>query len=541
MSERESMQFDVIIVGGGVAGLSAAIRLKQLNSALEICVLEKAAEFGGHIVSGAVMEPRALGELLGDYQAVLGDFGQAVSQDLVYYLPTSRHSIQLKDTFVPKSMHNAGNLIISLGVLVKKLAEYAESLDITLLAGFAASSVLYGDDGEVVGVQTGDMGRDSHGNPKPSYEAGYHLFAKYTLFAEGCRGHLGKQIISRFGLDHGKDPQHYAIGLKETWKVASDKHTHGVVMHGAGWPLSDTGTGGGFWLYFGKDTVSYGIVVDLSYQNPYVSPFDELQRLKTHPLIADILTGGERLEYGARALTKGGLNSLPKLYFKGGLLIGDDAGFLNPAKIKGTHTAIKSGMLAAEAVADALTANRAHDEIADYPTRIQGSWLYEDQKAARNFSPAMHRMGALFGGVFNYIDQKIGSPFSIHDTTPDYVMERAHHAYVPSYPKPDGVLTFDKLSSVYISNTNHAEDQPCHLKLIDNSVPIAHNLPIYAEPAQRYCPAGVYEVHCDDDGARFVINAQNCIHCKTCDIKDPAQNIIWTTPEGGGGPNYSAM
>ncbi|MDO4250992.1 MAG: electron transfer flavoprotein-ubiquinone oxidoreductase, partial [Moraxella sp.] len=456
-------------------------------------------------------------------------------------------TIKLPSSVVPLSMHNEGNYIVSLGNVVRWLAEQAENLEIMMFAGFAASEILYNDDGSVKGVLTGDMGVNAKGEPKPSFEAGYELLAKYTIFAEGCRGHLGKRLISRFHLDKDKDVQHYGIGLKELWEIDADKHEAGVIMHGSGYPLSETGTGGGWFLYFGENNqVSFGLIADLSYSNPYVSPFDELQRLKLHPLIRPILEGGKRLSYGARALVKGGLNSLPKLTFAGGVLVGDDAGFLNPAKIKGTHTAMKSGMLAAEAVFNAIKAGRAHDEVGEYETSFKESWLFEDAQAARNFSPSMHRMGAWLGGAFSFVEQNLLGgkiPFTVHDNSPDYAMlERSAHAFKPNYPKPDGKLTFDKLSSVFISNTNHAEDQPCHLRLTDSTVPIERNLPQYAEPAQRYCPAGVYEVVVgEDEVPKFVINAQNCVHCKTCDIKDPAQNITWVTPEGGGGPNYPNM
>ncbi len=550
--QRESMEFDVVIVGGGVSGLSAAIRLKQLaNQAgmdeFSICVLEKGSEFGAHILSGAVMEPRALDELFPDWKQMGAPLTVAACEDRVYMLPSATRTIKLPSSVVPLSMHNEGNYIVSLGNVVRWLAEQAENLEIMMFAGFAASDILYNDDGSVKGVLTGDMGVNAKGEPKPSFEAGYELLAKYTIFAEGCRGHLGKRLISRFHLDKDKDAQHYGIGLKELWEIDADKHEAGVIMHGSGYPLSETGTGGGWFLYFGENNqVSFGLIADLSYSNPYVSPFDELQRLKLHPLIRPILEGGKRLSYGARALVKGGLNSLPKLTFAGGVLVGDDAGFLNPAKIKGTHTAMKSGMLAAEAVFNAIKAGRAHDEVGEYETNFKESWLFEDAQAARNFSPSMHRMGAWLGGAFSFVEQNLLGgkiPFTVHDNSPDYAMlERAAHAFKPNYPKPDGKLTFDKLSSVFISNTNHAEDQPCHLRLTDPTVPIERNLPQYAEPAQRYCPAGVYEVVVgEDEVPKFVINAQNCVHCKTCDIKDPAQNITWVTPEGGGGPNYPNM
>lgn len=548
--ERESMEFDVVVVGAGPAGLSAAIKLSQLAQAQEqevsICVVEKGSEVGAHILSGAVFETSALDELLPDWRTMGSPLTTEVKEDVFYYYTSGKSAFQIPNLFLPAPVHNDGNYIVSMGNVCRWLAEQAENMGIEVYPGFAAAEVLFNDDGAVKGVATGDMGISAEGEQKDSYMPGMELHAKYTLFAEGCRGHLGKQLIAHFGLDEGKDPQHYGIGIKEVWQIKPELHEEGKVIHGLGWPLAESGSSGGAFMYHAENNEVYlGLITDLNYSNPHVSPFEEFQRWKTHPKTAKYLEGAERLAYGARALAKGGLNSLPKMNFPGGLIIGCDAGTLNAVKIKGNHTAMKSGILAAEEVAAALMSESPAADLVNFESRVSASWLGKELKSSRNFAGYMHTFGALLGSAAVWFDQTImrgNMPFTLRDKTPDHAcLKPAAQSKKIDYPKPDNVLTFDRLSSVFLSNTNHEEDQPCHLQLMDTSIPIQVNLPTYDEPAQRYCPAGVYEVITDGDEPRFQINAQNCVHCKTCDIKDPSQNIRWVTPEGLGGPNYPNM
>lgn len=553
--EREYMEFDVVIVGAGPAGLSAACRLKQkaaeAGNEISVCVVEKGSEVGAHILSGAVFEPRALNELFPDWKELGAPLNTPVTRDDIYVLRSETTSTKVPDLFVPKTMHNEGNYIISLGNLCRWLAQQAENLGVEIYPGFAAQEVLFDENNVVRGIITGDLGVDREGNPKEGlYTPGMELRGKYTLFAEGCRGHLGKQLIERFKLDADADSQHYGIGLKEIWEIDPSKHKPGLVVHTAGWPLdvmSSENTGGSFLYHLENNQVVVGLIVDLSYSNTFLSPFDEFQRLKHHPVLKQYLEDGKRISYGARAICKGGLNSLPKMVFNGGALIGCDLGTLNFSKIKGSHTAMKSGMLAADAVADSLLAgSEGGDALNTYVEAFKGSWLFDELFASRNFGPALHKFGPILGGGFNWMDQNIFGgklPFTLHDNKPDYAcLKLAKDCKHIDYPKPDGKLSFDKLSSVFLSSTNHEEEQPCHLKLRDPNIPISVNLPLYDEPAQRYCPAGVYEVITQESGEkRFQINAQNCVHCKTCDIKDPSQNITWVTPEGAGGPTYPNM
>ncbi len=552
--ERESMEFDVVIVGAGPAGLASACRLMQIaaekEQELSVVVLEKGSEVGAHILSGAILEPSALNELFPDWQEREAPLLTEVTGDEIYFYTGPEKALKMPNALVPKTMHNDGNYIVSLGNVTRWLAEQAEELGVEIFPGFAASEVLFHEDGSVKGVATGDMGRGSDGEPKDSYEPGMELHAKYTIFAEGCRGSLGKQLIQQFKLDDGCSPQHYGIGLKELWEIDPQHHQPGLVVHGVGWPLSESSsTGGAFLYHLENNQVVVGLIIDLNYSNPHLSTFDEFQKFKTHPSVAKVLKDGKRISYGARAIAKGGLNSLPKMTMPGALLVGCDAGTLNFAKIKGSHTAMKSGMVAAEVIAAAL---RGEDEraggkaeLTEYTEAFESSWAYKELQSSRNFGPAVHKFGTLLGGAFNFLDQNFFKgklPFTFRDETPDHAtLKDASDCKMIDYPKPDGKLTFDKPSSVFLSNTNHEEDQPVHLQLKDPAVPLTTNLPRWAEPAQRYCPAGVYEVVEKDSESLFQINAQNCVHCKTCDIKDPSQNITWATPEGGGGPNYPNM
>jgi len=541
---REAMEYDVVIVGGGPAGLSAAIKIKQLNPETSVVVLEKGGELGAHILSGAVMDPKALTELIPNWKELGAPLNTAVTEDRVLFLTESK-AFKTPNFMLPKCFENHGNYVISLGNVVRWLGQQAEALGVEIFPGFTGAEILYNDDGSVKGVATGNMGVKRDGEPGPDFQLGMELHGKYTLFAEGARGHLGKQLMAKYDLNKGKDPQSYGIGIKELWEIDPAKHKPGLVIHTTGWPLDTKTYGGSFLYHLENNQVMVGYVVGLDYENPYLSPYEEFQRYKTHPEIRGFFEGGKRISYGARAITAGGLQSLPKLVFPGGALIGCDAGFLNMSRIKGSHAAIKSGMLAAEAVVAALGAGRSADELAAYPSAFEQSWLHEELHVARNVKPWLKK-GLYLGSLMTGIDQIVfrgKAPWTLHHSTPDHACLRPASEFAPiTYPKPDGKLTFDRLSSVFISNTNHAEDQPIHLTLKDNSVPVNVNLAKFAGPESRYCPAGVYEFVKTDEGQdRLQINAQNCVHCKTCDIKDPTQNIVWITPEGGGGPNYPNM
>lgn len=565
--KRETLDVDVLIIGAGPAGLATACRLKQLNPDTHVMVLEKGSEVGAHILSGAIMQPTAVNELFPDWKSLGAPLHTPVIEDEVYYFTKTR-GIKFPKLLEPKLLKNHGNYIVSLGNICRWLAEQAEALGVEIYPGFAASELLWGEQNQITGVITGDMGLDTNGEQKDTFTAGMEIHARYTVFSEGCRGHLGKQLIVHYQLDHDasgkkKDPQHYGLGIKELWQIDSSKnalHKEGLVLHTAGWPVSESlanekAGGGGFLYHLENNQISLGFISELAYQHPFYDPYEEMQRWKTHPDIAKFLIGGKRISYSARAIAKGGLQSLPKMHFPGGLLIGCDAGTLNNAKIKGSHTAMKSGMLAADVISKALSENRYQADLSEYEQAFKDSWIYTELYQQKNWGPARHHFGEILGGVFSFIDINLFNgklPLTLQDPQPDHKASTSRQAlktYKESkpinYPKADGMLTFNKLDSVFLSNTNHGEDQPCHLKLKDEAIPLKHLSNFTdgrTEPSLFYCPAGVYEKTENETGKiNYQINSQNCLHCKTCDIKDPAQNINWTIPEGGDGPNYPNM
>lgn len=548
--DREVIEFDVLVVGGGPAGLSAACRLKQLAAAkgndLSVCVLEKASEVGAHIVSGALFETVALDELFPDWREKAAPVTTPVNGEQLSYFAGPDKAVTIPHLMMPEPLHNRGNYIISLANLCRWLARQAEALGVDVFSGFPAAQILYAESGAVAGVITGDMGVAKDGKPKPGYSPGMEIRANYTIFAEGCHGHLGKQLIKRFDLRKNADPQHYGLGIKEIWNIDPAKHRLGQVLHSFGWPLDSQTEGGGFLYHIENNQVALGFITALNYSNPYLNPFEEMQRWKLHPEIAGVLEGGIRVAYGARAVNKGGFQSLPRLSFPGGLLVGCEAGFLNGAKLRGIHNAMKTGMLAAETIIEAIAKELpAGSALSEMEEKYRSSWVYAEMHRTRNWGPALQRWGTFAGGAFNWLDQNLFRgklPFTLRNPSPDYAkLKAAADCRQIDYPRHDGKISFDILSSVALSNTNHEENQPCHLRLADAGIPLSKNLPIYDEPAQRYCPAKVYEIVQTPAGKALQINAQNCLHCKTCDIKDPAQNIEWCAPEGGGGPNYANL